>query len=60
MKRGLQLKFSCGDRVREIDGCHEGLVIAQWGWIVRVLWDLTYWKQDLSPDELELVERVES
>jgi hypothetical protein len=51
-KRGLQLQFSCGDRVREPHGCHEGKVVAQWAWTVRVLWNDSKWKQDFAPDEL--------
>jgi hypothetical protein len=56
MTRGLQLQFSCGDRVREPEGHHLGTVIAQWGWTVRVAWDGSNWKQDLEPDQLELVD----
>lgn len=57
ISRGTQLKFNCGDLVRERDGRHIGKVAAAWKWTVRVIWIDTGIKEDLSRDDLVLVEK---
>src|SRR5262245_4818837 len=55
---GTQLRFFTGDTVaREDDPAHEGEVVAQFDWTVRVLWRSLNAKEDVPMGELVLVKR---
>ncbi len=54
--RGTQLKFRCGDLVRESSGRHVGEVAAAFEWTVRVRWLGSGIKEDLDLDSVVLVE----
>jgi hypothetical protein len=52
-RRGDWMKVSCGDRVRERDGRHEGRVEAiRWSYEATVKWD-NGWISDVKLGELE-------